>query len=135
MRGRLTCTRRPPSVSDPSWWPCRFAERSGLCLPFAPTTSSTSSSISSCTTPSPTPTLSRRRGRDDLRAEYLLHWRFLLSSQTWLAPVTLATRTDGAGEPPPKLLRDSGQPLRSSRRASSVHARQRIDVAGSEVSP
>src|SRR3954453_14753525 len=32
--------------------------RSGRCLPFGPTTSSTSASISSCRTPSPTPTLS-----------------------------------------------------------------------------
>src|SRR3954471_16673031 len=32
--------------------------RSGSCLPFGPTTSSISSSINSCTTPSPTPTLS-----------------------------------------------------------------------------
>src|SRR5581483_4766280 len=56
-RGRRTATRRPPSVSDPCSWPCRFADRSGSCLPFGPTTSSTSSSISSCTTPSPTPTL------------------------------------------------------------------------------
>src|SRR5688572_15084523 len=29
-----------------------------MCLPFGPTTSSTSASISSCSTPSPTPTLS-----------------------------------------------------------------------------
>src|SRR6266498_6064773 len=37
-------------------------------------------------------------------------WRFLLSSRTWLAPVTLATRADEAGEPPLKVLRDLGQP-------------------------
>ena len=38
--------------------PWRFVVRSPLCLPFGPTTSSTSASISSCTTLSPTPTLS-----------------------------------------------------------------------------
>ncbi len=57
-RGRSTSTRRPPSVTSPSSWPCRTATRSGSCLPFGPTTSSTSSSISSVNTPSPTPTLS-----------------------------------------------------------------------------
>jgi len=56
--GRRTWTRRPPRVIEPSSWPWRLAVRSGLCLPFGPTTSSTSSSISSCTTPRPTPTLS-----------------------------------------------------------------------------
>src|SRR5207245_9681307 len=60
-RGRLTLTRRPPSVIEPSSWPWRLAVRSGFHLPFGPTTSSTSSSISSCTTPSPTPTLSASR--------------------------------------------------------------------------
>src|SRR2546426_11434521 len=35
-----------------------MALRSGSCLPFGPTTSTTSSSISSARTPSPTPTLS-----------------------------------------------------------------------------
>jgi len=34
----------------------------------------------------------------------------LLSSRTWLAPVTLATRADEAGGPPPQLLRATGQP-------------------------
>ena len=57
-RGRCTSTRRPPSVTSPSSWPCRTAVRSALCLPFGPTTSSTSSSINSVSTPSPTPTLS-----------------------------------------------------------------------------
>jgi hypothetical protein len=33
-----------------------------------------------------------------------------LSSRTWLAPVTLATRADEAGGPPFKVLRDLGQP-------------------------
>src|SRR5207245_4351874 len=56
--GRLTFTRRPPSVTEPCSWPWRFEARSGFHLPFGPTTSSTSSSISSCTTPRPTPTLS-----------------------------------------------------------------------------
>src|SRR6266496_4347158 len=37
-------------------------------------------------------------------------WRFLLSSRTWLAPVTLATRADEAGGPPIKVLRGPGQP-------------------------
>ena len=57
-RGRLTGTRRPPSVIDPASWPCRHAVRSAFHFPFGPTTSSTSASISSCTTRSPTPTLS-----------------------------------------------------------------------------
>jgi hypothetical protein len=35
---------------------CRTASRSGICLLLGPTTSSTSASISSCRTPSPTPT-------------------------------------------------------------------------------
>ena len=56
--GRLTSTRRPPNVIDPRSCPWRFAVRAGLCLPFGPTTSSTSASINSCTTLSPTPTLS-----------------------------------------------------------------------------
>ena len=59
--GRLTLVRRPPRVTEPSSWPWRFALRSGLCLPFGPTTSSTSSSISSRTTESPTPTESASR--------------------------------------------------------------------------
>jgi hypothetical protein len=46
-------------------------------------------------------------------------WRFLLSSRTWLAPVTLAARADEAGGPPFKVLRASGQPPRG-RRARSV---------------
>src|SRR3954447_26600163 len=37
-------------------------------------------------------------------------WRFLLSSRTCLAPVTLAARADEAGGPPFKVLRDLGQP-------------------------
>jgi len=56
-RGRLTGTRRPPSVIDPSSWPCRLAVRSGFQRPFGPTTSVTSASSNSCTTRSPTPTL------------------------------------------------------------------------------
>src|SRR3954470_8478133 len=51
---------RAQPVSDGTTFrvPWRLATRSGSCLPFGPTTSSTSSSISSCTTPRPTPTLS-----------------------------------------------------------------------------
>src|SRR4051794_508137 len=56
-RGRRTPTRRPPSVTSPVSWPWRTAARSGLRLPFGPTTSSTSVSIISASTPSPTPTL------------------------------------------------------------------------------
>src|SRR6266542_2956280 len=48
-------------------------------------------------------------------------WRFLLSSRTWLAPVTLATRADEAGEPPLKVLRDLGQPHDSARRPDVRH--------------
>jgi hypothetical protein len=59
-RGRRTSTRRPPSVIDPRSCPWRLAVRSKLCLPFGPTTSDTSASINSCTTESPTPTLSAR---------------------------------------------------------------------------
>src|SRR6266508_57023 len=49
-------------------------------------------------------------------------WRFLLSSRTWLAPVTLATRADEAGEPPLKVLRDLGQPPVAARPAQSKQA-------------
>src|SRR6266511_5357116 len=49
-------------------------------------------------------------------------WRFLLSSLTWLAPVTLATRADVAGEPPLKVLRDLGQPR------AEVRNRQRLTL-------
>ena len=55
-RGRLTCTRRPPSVTSPSSWPCRTAVRSGFHFPFGPTGWSTSCSSSSLCTPSPTST-------------------------------------------------------------------------------
>src|SRR3954452_22441688 len=45
-------------MTSPHSWPWRTARRSGSCLPFGPTTSSTSASTSSCSTPRPTPTLS-----------------------------------------------------------------------------
>src|SRR6266536_2377098 len=62
-------------------------------------------------------------------------WRFLLSSRTWLAPVTLATRADEAGEPPLKVLRDLGQPQyereddpkRSARRKVREQLEERVD--------
>jgi len=55
-----------PSVIAPCSWPWRTAARSLSWRPFGPTTSSTSASISSWTTPSPTPTL--RASRPSLAA-------------------------------------------------------------------
>lgn len=57
IRRRSTPTRRPPSVTSPASCPWRTAAQSGSCLPFAPTTSSTSSSINSTRRPAgPPPT-------------------------------------------------------------------------------
>src|SRR6266511_6382528 len=55
-RSRISLQIGSDRIYEP--YACRTATRSGLCFPFGPTTSSTSSSINSCTTPSPTPTLS-----------------------------------------------------------------------------
>jgi hypothetical protein len=57
-RGRLTCTRRPPSVTSPSSRLRRTAVPSRFHLPFGPTIPPTSSSSSSLSTSSPTLTLS-----------------------------------------------------------------------------
>jgi len=88
----------------------------GCAFPWGPTTSSTSRSVSSCTTPSPTPTLSASSpsfaaptsswicGGSELvavcavvtpRRRIPSSWRFLLSSRTWFAPRTLDTGADG----------------------------------------
>ena len=75
-RGRSIGTRRPPSVTSPSSWPWRTAVRSGSCLPFGPTTSSTSASMISCSTPEPDADAQRQqallRGAGQL-AQRLLH--------------------------------------------------------------
>jgi hypothetical protein len=56
IRGRLTGTRLPPSVTDPSPAPCRTADRSGSCLPRGPHTASTSALIIAVITCNPVPT-------------------------------------------------------------------------------
>ena len=48
--------RRPPNVTDPAWLPCRTAARSGMCLPFGPTSPATSASIIAYITCMPAPT-------------------------------------------------------------------------------
>src|SRR5687767_6947297 len=104
-------------------------------LPLGPTTSVTSSSISSCTTPSPTPTLSASSpslaaptsspsaswtcggsGRSDASTVMTTFGTgtFFTAvppvSDGLQAPRTLPTAADGAGGPPLKVLRDLGQP-------------------------
>ncbi len=56
IRGRVTGTRRPPRVTEPSPRPCRTAERPGSCFPFGPHTASTSAFIIAAITCSPVPT-------------------------------------------------------------------------------
>ena len=56
IRGRVTGTRRPPKVTEPSSLPCRTAVRAGSCLPFGPHTTSTSAFIIAAITCSPVPT-------------------------------------------------------------------------------
>ena len=123
-RGRVTGTRRPPNVIDPCSCPCRLAARSGFYLPFGPTTSSTSASISSCTTRRPdtdaqtraappaqhrrahrappespqaaaTPTASDARG--DLRSGYLLHGGPPVPDGLGLATTNAPNRSGRAG--------------------------------------
>jgi len=56
IRGRVTGTRRPPKVTDPSSLPCRTAVRARSCLPRGPHTASTSAFIIAAITCSPVPT-------------------------------------------------------------------------------
>ena len=56
IRGRVTGTRRPPRVTDPSSLPCRTAVRAGSCLPRGPHTASTSAFIIAAITCNPVPT-------------------------------------------------------------------------------
>jgi len=56
IRGRVTGTRRPPKVTEPSPAPCRTADRSGSCLPRGPHTASISAFSIAVITCSPVPT-------------------------------------------------------------------------------
>jgi hypothetical protein len=49
-RGRLTGTRRAPSVTELAVAPCRIALRSGSCLPFGPASAVISACIIACIT-------------------------------------------------------------------------------------
>src|SRR5215218_8393487 len=110
--------------------------RSGSCLPFGPTTSVTSSSISSLRTPSPTPTLSASNpsfaapasspsatctrsgstaasvpaGTDATSSTSTFCTAVPPVSDGLQAPSTLSTGADGAGGPPSQVLRATGQP-------------------------
>src|SRR4051812_27583739 len=104
-----------------------------MCLPFGPTTSSTSASSNSCNTPSPTPTLSASRpsfaaptsspstsstvaGSPSMPsslaatdpADTVLMRLVLLSSMDDFALATVATGPDEAGGPPPSSSTDYG---------------------------
>lgn len=122
-RGRSTGTRQPPRVTSPCSWPWRTAPRLESWRPSSPTTSVTSSSISSASTPSPTPTEKGHEAlsgdahqlpegllhpcrepalhpRDGLLGRYgVLHGGS--SFNLGRSPRTLPAAADGAGGPPP----------------------------------
>src|SRR4051794_26701453 len=104
-----------------------------MCLPFGPTTSSTSASSNSCSTPSPTPTLNASRpsfaaptsspstsctdkGSSSMQsslaatdaADTVLMRLVLLSSMDDFALATVPTGPDEAGGPPPSSSTDYG---------------------------
>jgi hypothetical protein len=54
--GRVTGTRRPARVTEPSSLPCPTADRAGACFPFGPHAAATSAFIIAAITCGPVPT-------------------------------------------------------------------------------